>query len=121
MKLSIACLLFAIPLSACGSTVCVVHEDGAQTCEDEGESLEDMTCEEVAAEVLEHVKEIFGACGVPAQTEDQPIPVCDETMKQRLICYDGCLDLLSCGAINGEDLDAITAYAGCAIGCEPQF
>jgi hypothetical protein len=121
MKPSIASLFVALSLSACGGTVCVVHKDGTETCEDEGESEspEDQTCEEVAADVLERVKQIFAACDVPTEIVEEPVPVCDEMMKQTLICYDDCLDLLTCGAITGEDLDAITAYADCTFGCAP--
>jgi hypothetical protein len=118
MKTKLTLLLVALSLPSCGSTVCIEHADGTQTCKDaDEESLEDKTCEEVNAFVFERAKEIFASCGISDQVGEAPIGVCDEATKQTLICYNDCFDLLTCGAVTGEDIDAFTAYADCVLPC----
>lgn len=120
MKSKLTLFFVTLSLSACGGTVCVVHADGTETCRDaDEESLEDKSCEEVATVVLEHLKEIFADCDYPSEVPETLPSVCDEALKQSLICSNGCLDLLTCGALDGQDPDATQEYSECASTCSP--
>lgn len=64
------------------------------------------------------VADQFEACGFPS-VEEQNVEIdCTDELFEQLRCMSVCVEDAPCSAFDGSDIDAVTRFSDCVLGCQ---